>query len=59
MGRYLSSTPGFFENSSYNTPLGLSGPLEIDDDDPFYEILDCHKVTFIESKLADPLGRYE
>jgi hypothetical protein len=31
----------------------------LEDDDPFYEIYDCHKVTFIENKLMDPLSHYE
>ena len=41
---------GFFENTSYTTPGGLA-PLEMEDDDPFYELYDCHKVTFLEKKI--------
>lgn len=29
------------------------------DDDPFYEIYDCHKMTFLESKIQHPLEKFE
>lgn len=35
----------FFDNNSYNIEE------ELEDDDPFYEIYDCHKTTYIEKKL--------
>lgn len=43
----------FFDNNSYNIEE------EIEDDDPFYEIYDCHKTTYIEKKLQDPLNKFE
>lgn len=55
IGSHQSVVSGFFENTSYTNAGGL---VEAEDDDPLYEILDCHKVTFIECKLKDPLGQY-
>ena len=55
--RNKSIISGFFENTSYSTPGGAMQELE--DDDPFYEIFDCHKVTYIEKKLLDPLNKFQ
>ena len=43
----------YFDNHHYNIDE------EEEDDDPFYEIDECSKVTFIENKLNDPLDKYE
>jgi hypothetical protein len=46
----------FFENTNYSFS-GNAGELgDYEDDDPFYEIYDCHKVSYIERKLQDPLN---
>ena len=58
LGRQTQKLAGFFENTSYTIPNGMS-QVEFEDDDPFYEIYNCHKVSFIESKLLDPLDHFE
>lgn len=56
---------GFFENSHYDhlaCPHGRQASAIFEnqeDDDPLYEILNCHKVTYIEQKLANPLNQFE
>lgn len=52
---HQSLVSGFFENTSY---ANTGNHNEVEDDDPLYEILDCHKVTFIERKLQDELSRF-
>lgn len=48
-----------FENSNYITQTGESNQKDHYDDDPMYELLSCHKVTFIEELLADHLNRFK
>jgi|LauGreDrversion4_2_1035121.scaffolds.fasta_scaffold534797_1 hypothetical protein len=30
-----------------------------EDDDPFYEILNCHKVSLLEQKISNPINQFE
>lgn len=46
-----------FENSNYlGVGAATNGTEEAEDDDPFYEHYKCHKLTFIEEIIADPLN---
>ena len=31
----------------------------LEDDDPFYEILNCHKVSLLEQRLSNPINQFE
>ena len=48
---HVQSTMPYFGRSSTNTLFE-----DEEDDDPFYEIYNCHKVTFIESKLSQHIN---
>jgi len=57
LARQTNRAAGYFENSDYQLHGGNPAPQELEDDDPFYELNECHKVTFldIENKLKDSL----
>ena len=48
---HVQSSMPYFGRSSTNTLFE-----DEEDDDPFYEIYNCHKVTFIESKLSQHIN---
>lgn len=43
----------------HSTMGGISDYSEVEDEDPFYELYNCHKTTFLESKIHHPLRKYD
>jgi hypothetical protein len=58
--RYHAEKEGllcWFENTNNPTWAGTSDQADMQDDDPMYEQLSCHKVTYIEEDIIkDPLN---